>query len=357
MSEKSKTPWKNGFYYNEQFTAFLQKVDGNKVLQYSHMWLDFPDAEPMGPPTTRTYGDFGPAHEEVSKVVGGIKNYNVEFYTYFGILQRVLGIISEDGKSLYFWGMANSVEVFRWISDEGLKKLAESREPSEAPSCPYKIQPQNQGKMVWLSGPPGAGKSTTALLMGKENGFVFWEADCTMNGLNPFLPVDTEHATRALMQQPPLKGVSRELYDSVVTILKEFQKLSTGNFDDVNWELAKPFTYNVAKCIGEQKKRLGGNFVAAQAINSRDLRDVVRKVLPGSIFITLTLTKENQMKRIYERHGEASSEMIGLLTKMFEIYEGPGEGEPNTFNIDITVDMTPNDVKEKVMEILEKNCN
>ena len=61
--------------------------------------------------------------------------------------------------------------------------------------------------------------------------------------------------------------------------------------------------------------------------------------------------------RIYERHGEASSEMIGLLTKMFEIYEGPGEGEPNTFNIDITVDMTPNDVKEKVMEILEKNCN
>ena len=67
MSEKSKTPWKNGFYYNEQFTAFLQKVDGNKVLQYSHMWLDFPDAEPMGPPTTRTYGDFGPAHEEVSK--------------------------------------------------------------------------------------------------------------------------------------------------------------------------------------------------------------------------------------------------------------------------------------------------
>ena len=59
--------------------------------------------------------------------------------------------------------------------------------------------------MVWLSGPPGAGKSTTALLMGKENGFVFWEADCTMNGLNPFLPVDTEHATRALMQQPPLK--------------------------------------------------------------------------------------------------------------------------------------------------------
>ena len=83
----------------------------------------------------------------------------------------------------------------------------------------------------------------------------------------------------------------------MVTILKEFQKLSTGNFNDVNWELAKPFTYNVAKCIGEQKKRLGGNFVAAQAIHSRDVRDVVRKVLPGSIFITLTLTKENQMKR------------------------------------------------------------
>ena len=65
--------------------------------------------------------------------------------------------------------------------------------------------------MVWLSGPPGAGKSTTALLMGKENGFVFWEADCTINGLNPYLPVDTDYATLALMQQPPLK-VSTDIH-------------------------------------------------------------------------------------------------------------------------------------------------
>ena len=62
-------------------------------------------------------------------------------------------------------------------------------------------------------------------------------------------------------------------------------------------------------------------------------------------------------KRIHERHGEASTEMIDMLTQMFEIYEGPGEGEKNTFNVDITIDMTPNDVKEKVLEILAKHCN
>ena len=40
----------------------------------------------------------------------------------------------------------------------------------EAPPGPYKIQPEVQGKLVLLTGAPGAGKSTTAQLLGRMKG-------------------------------------------------------------------------------------------------------------------------------------------------------------------------------------------
>ena len=56
-----------------------------------------------------------------------------------------------------------------------------------------------------MSGPPGAGKSTTGWMMAKEAGYVYFEADCTMSCLNPFVPLDAENAAIAAFQQKPLK--------------------------------------------------------------------------------------------------------------------------------------------------------
>ena len=36
------------------------------------------------------------------------------------------------------------------------------------------------------------------------------------------------------------------------------------------------------------------------------------------------------------------------------LYELPGDNEPNTFNVDITDEMSPKDVMDKVLEISEK---
>ena len=44
--------------------------------------------------------------------------------------------------------------------------------------------------------------------MGKEAGYVYFEADCTSNGLNPFVPLDSVNPTLAAFQQKPLKVVS-----------------------------------------------------------------------------------------------------------------------------------------------------
>ena len=86
MSTTSKQPYKNGYYFNKSITGIILKVEGNIVDVYATgMKLDYPDEEKtICPPGSWTFGDFGPAKEEVSKAAGGIKNYNVQIIAWSG---------------------------------------------------------------------------------------------------------------------------------------------------------------------------------------------------------------------------------------------------------------------------------
>ena len=75
-----------------------------------------------------------------------------------------------------------------------------------------------------------------------------------------------------------------------------------------------------------------------------------------TVLMKETYFKESQKKRILDRHGD-QAETIGLMmAQMFDLYEKPGEGEKNTYNVDITEGMTPKDVLDKVLEVVNKNC-
>merc|ERR1712020_143840 len=87
------------------------------------------------------------------------------------------------------------------------------------------------------------------------------------------------------------------------------------------------------------------------------MRDYVRTILPDCIFIILTPNDEVQLKRIIARHGEGNTELVDTLTGYYKLYELPGKNEPNTFNVDITDGLTPKDVMDKVLELLDKGID
>ena len=62
------------------------------------------------------------------------------------------------------------------------------------------------GKLVWLSGSPGMGKSTSAQYLAKDHGFVYYEADAFGLLLNPFNTLESDNPSLATSSQRVLKG-------------------------------------------------------------------------------------------------------------------------------------------------------
>ena len=56
-----------------------------------------------------------------------------------------------------------------------------------------------------FSGPPGAGKSTSAQLMARNHGYIYYEADAFGMFANPFIDPNIDEPTLALGKQMPLK--------------------------------------------------------------------------------------------------------------------------------------------------------
>ena len=85
------------------------------------------------------------------------------------------------GNKLTFKNMVG-VGYMEWITEEEAAAIEAAKEPMEAPSHPYKEQPDNPGKLLWITGPPGLGKSSTAQLLAKTAGYVYYEVAILLGG-------------------------------------------------------------------------------------------------------------------------------------------------------------------------------
>ena len=81
-----------------------------------------------------------------------------------------------------------------------------------------------------MIGPPGSGKSTSGQLLGRNHGYVYYEADCFMMFSNPFVDPNIDEPTLQMPKQKPLK-VKLSKKNLTIFIIhffttREFQEMS-----------------------------------------------------------------------------------------------------------------------------------
>ena len=345
------TPWKNGHYRTKMYPTLLYLVEGEDFIIFAASGKTTTQ-NPMFIGTWK-YGDFGEASADVAKE-SGKKNYNVQI-TAMGGVWTPKAVLSDDGKRLTHYGMAHGVDEFTWMSDEEAEQFINSGEPVEQPTCPYKIQPENQGKLLWLSGAPGLGKSTSGLLLARNFGYVYYEADAFMNHLNPYVSPEVDEPTLATFEQPHLKGVPQQRIDDVAEAMNDFMGLTEGGDYDIE-RLCKFYSW-MCEDIAREQKRIGGDWAIAQAVPTREIRERIREKLgPNLLFVVLHMSKEDQAARIKSRHGDEES-FVEMLTKMYDLYETAAEDEPNAITVTISKDMTRDEVVEKIQKDVKEYKN
>ena len=308
-------------------------------------------------------GNFGKANKNIVDITG-ITIYNVEIKwtsRVWGMeIPPTLGIFHNEGKSIsipfpfpeqkpiLFPVLFNQTWCLKWMSEEDYTVHVNSFDPAEAPPSHYKIQPEFQGKFLWISGSSGTGKSTTGHLLSKKEDYVSYEGDAFYKFANPYLPLDITEPSLALKKQRPLKGLSKERLDDVLNGTLGLAALyNRKKYNKINVE--KYYT-SMCKDIITERRRLGGNWVVGFTVPTRHLRDHIKNQCgPDIYFVVLNMTKEDQRKRIVNRHRNETN-LIEILTKQYEVFDPADEDEERAINIKVTNNMSPDDVLQRIVK-------
>ena len=358
----------------------INEVKGEEALWRNIVELDYPDFKPAPMKGTWTHGKFHETLKEIEEKTGAT-HYNVKMEFFSGMFCQY-GVLDEDGKCITLCNLLNHIgncfylleyicvhsitlaitskcnlDTCRWLSPEKKQEILDARAHEDTIIPPgFTPQPENQGKILFLSGPPGAGKSTTAQYLAKQKGWVYYEADCFANSVNPFIPLDEDEPSMAQMKQKAIKGRDIEMVETIKDCFPEFEKMVKNMPYDA--ELVKPFFRTLAKDIVKHKQRLGGNFAVAQAVPTRVFRDCIKEIFgPQGIFVVLRLAKETNAKRVAGRHAggdpETLKKMLDFMNGIYDTYEDAQPGEDNCIMVEIGPEDSREDVMNKILKQVE----
>ena len=146
------------------------------------------------------------------------------------------------------------------------------------------------------------GKSTTAQLLSRHHGFVYYEGDCFSGCRNPYIPPDVPEPTLAQDTQSRLVGEGiKERKEVVSKAHAEFDAMLKGKEHDVR--KIEDFYRAMCQDISRERRRLGGDWVVAMLVPTRLTRDTVRRALgPEVELVVLDMDKEDQVARLHARH-------------------------------------------------------
>ena len=185
----------NGKWIKTNTKNKVFEIQDNVAISKNLALFDHPDVEfaPLKP-VKWIVGTFGAAPKHIQEVTG-----QTQFNLKMGSKE---GVLTTDGKTIYTIAYSGlGLEKIQWVTDNQFQEVLNARESWNNPSTFYKIQPEIQGKILFVCGSLGAGKTTSSFLLAKNHGFVYYEGDCFLSLTNPYITLDAENPAMQFTSQ------------------------------------------------------------------------------------------------------------------------------------------------------------
>jgi len=329
------TPWRDGKYKSGDGGQDLVTIVGEKVT-----FNAFNEAKIK-------FGSFGEADPKIVEMTGE-RNYNVELsFDLIGKKMADYGVLTEEGTKLTFKG-SSGIRTRLWITGEEAELVEQDGDPIEAPTSHYKVEPERQGRLIWISGPPGLGKSTSAQILSKEHGFVYYEGDCFFGLRNPYIPPDVENPSIATRMQRKLVGAGAGERKKMTEAMQgDWMAMLKGEaWDKATLEEGMQEMY---RDIARERTRLGGDWAIAGVILTSRMRQIARRELGEDLEIKmLEMAVEEQEERVRTRH-EGSQHAVDIMRAIYDLVEPALDDEEQTTRIKVSREMTPQEVVAQIL--------